>query len=61
MIDHITRGRDRHVHGIGVAKKKYFNALEDPAKIALMRRIKTAFDPHGILNPGILFDGDSTT
>jgi glycolate oxidase len=45
-------------HGIGVAKKKYFNDLEDPAKIALMRRIKAAFDPHGILNPGILFDGD---
>jgi glycolate oxidase len=45
-------------HGIGVAKKKYFNDLEDPAKIALMRRIKAAFDPNGILNPGILFDGD---
>ena len=45
-------------HGIGVAKKQYFNALEDPAKIALMRRIKAAFDPNGILNPGILFDGD---
>jgi glycolate oxidase len=45
-------------HGIGVAKKKFFNDLEDPAKIALMRRIKAAFDPNGILNPGILFDGD---
>jgi glycolate oxidase len=45
-------------HGVGVAKKKYFNDLEDPAKIALMRRIKAAFDPNGILNPGILFDGD---
>jgi hypothetical protein len=21
-----------------------------------MRRIKTAFDPHGILNPGTIFD-----
>jgi glycolate oxidase len=44
-------------HGVGVAKKPYFNELEDPAKIALMRRIKTAFDPNGILNPGIIFDG----
>jgi glycolate oxidase len=43
-------------HGIGTAKKRYFLELEDPTKVALMRRIKDAFDPHGILGPGILFD-----
>jgi glycolate oxidase len=43
-------------HGIGVAKKDHFLALEDPAKVNLMRRLKKSFDPAGILNPGILFD-----
>jgi len=44
-------------HGIGRAKKQYFLELEDPNKLALMRRIKNAFDPQGILNPGTLLDG----
>lgn len=43
-------------HGIGRSKKRYYQALEDPAKLALQRRIKTAFDPAGVLNPGCVFD-----
>ncbi|MGY4711715.1 FAD-binding oxidoreductase [Mycolicibacterium sp. CBM1] len=40
-------------HGVGRAKAHYFCELEDPAKLALMRRIKSSFDPAGILNPGV--------
>ena len=43
-------------HGLGTAKNGYFLELEDPAKVALMSRIKAAFDPHGILNPGTILD-----
>jgi len=43
-------------HGIGRSKKSYYQALEDPGKLALQRRIKEAFDPLGLLNPGCLFD-----
>ena len=42
-------------HGLGRAKAGYFLRLEDPAKIALLRRIKQSFDPANILNPGVVF------
>ena len=38
-------------HGLGLAKQEHFLVLEDPVKIALLRRLKAAFDPNGILNP----------
>lgn len=45
-------------HGIGVLKSPYL-PLEQPSElIALQRRLKHAFDPHGILNPGKIFPHD---
>jgi glycolate oxidase len=42
-------------HGIGFAKAKYLPIELSDAEIALMKRIKRAFDPNGILNPGKIF------
>ncbi len=42
-------------HGIGFAKAKYLSLELDAAQIALLKRLKAAFDPHGILNPGKIF------
>jgi glycolate oxidase len=42
-------------HGIGITKAPYL-AMEIPVEgISLMKRIKKAFDPEGILNPGKIF------
>jgi glycolate oxidase len=43
-------------HGIGTAKKSYFQQLTDPGLLELQRRIKGVFDPAGILNPGKILD-----
>jgi FAD/FMN-containing dehydrogenase len=41
-------------HGIGVAKTAWLERLKGPAATAAMRAIKSALDPQGILNPGVL-------
>jgi glycolate oxidase len=42
-------------HGIGFTKAKYLNLGLGDDTIALMKRVKHAFDPQGILNPGKIF------
>ncbi|AIO41055.1 FAD binding domain protein [Burkholderia cenocepacia] len=39
-------------HGIGVLKRRYLAHARSDAEIALMRRLKAALDPAGVLNPG---------
>jgi FAD/FMN-containing dehydrogenase len=39
-------------HGIGQSKVSELERYEDPTALALMRRIKSAIDPHNLMNPG---------
>ena len=41
-------------HGIGLAKRDFMPQAVDAPTLALMRQLKTVFDPDGILNPGKL-------
>ena len=43
-------------HGLGFVKKGYLHMVADKNKIALMKRIKRAFDPNNIMNPGKVLD-----
>lgn len=42
-------------HGIGITKSDYMTKEIGPVEIRLMKEIKKAFDPAGILNPGKIF------
>ncbi|MDO8773809.1 MAG: FAD-binding oxidoreductase [Burkholderiaceae bacterium] len=39
-------------HGIGTVKKKWLGHARSPEEIVLMKTIKRALDPQGLLNPG---------
>jgi FAD/FMN-containing dehydrogenase len=42
-------------HGIGLEKKPYLGVCRSEGEIAVMRALKTALDPDGVLNPGKIF------
>jgi glycolate oxidase len=43
-------------HGIGHKRKDYMGYSVSDAALELMKRIKRAFDPNNVLNPGKIFD-----
>lgn len=61
-IDEIVYGLIRELrgsvsaeHGIGLMKKPYLAFSRSEAEIDLMRKLKAAMDPRGILSPGRIF------
>ena len=43
-------------HGVGLAKKAWLREQMGDSSFALMKQVKRAIDPHGLLNPGKIFD-----
>lgn len=56
LVDTLARhgGSISAEHGIGLVKKPWLGSVRSDAEIALMRAIKAAWDPKGIMNPGKL-------
>jgi glycolate oxidase len=49
------RGTITGEHGVGIAKKDFMVMEQGAELVALQKRLKAFFDPHGILNPGKIF------
>jgi len=43
-------------HGIGLQKRDYIGVSRSPVELAVMRTLKNALDPKGILNPGKILE-----
>jgi len=52
----VHRGSISAEHGIGLLKKPYLSYSRSEAELAVMRSVKRAMDPKGILNPGKILD-----
>lgn len=57
MVDHALSvgGTCTGEHGIGIGKKSALVREHGAEAVQLMKRLKTSFDPDGILNPGKIF------
>jgi len=47
-------------HGVGIEKRDLMPLLFDPASLAAMERVRAAFDPRRVLNPGKVLPGPKT-
>jgi FAD/FMN-containing dehydrogenase len=54
---HALGGSVAAEHGVGRLKVADLQRYGDPGKLAAMRAIKAALDPHGIMNPGAVLAG----
>jgi FAD/FMN-containing dehydrogenase len=45
-------------HGIGLLKKEFLGYSRSSGELGVLRALKRALDPHGILNPGKILDAD---
>jgi FAD/FMN-containing dehydrogenase len=54
MRSYSTCGSISAEHGISRLKRDLLRHAKQPLELELMRKIKQAFDPNGILNPGKL-------
>jgi FAD/FMN-containing dehydrogenase len=48
-------------HGVGRAKSHVLHLCRSVTEIEVMRAVKNALDPHGLLNPGVLLPATSSS
>jgi FAD/FMN-containing dehydrogenase len=53
-LTHQMGGSVSAEHGIGRLKVEDLQRYSDPAKLAMIKAVKTALDPKGIMNPGVI-------
>jgi FAD/FMN-containing dehydrogenase len=41
-------------HGVGVSKTRHLGLVRSPEELALMQELKSAVDPTGVMNPGVV-------